>query len=252
MPRGARKVAESGFYHVMLRGNGGQIIFDDDADRRAFLAALSVMLEDPGLSLIAWCLMSTHAHLLLSDETGALSSAMHGLATRYAGRFNSRTGHIGSVFAGRFKSVPVETDSQLVAAVRYIHNNPEKAGICPAAEFAWSSYREYVGEPFITNVDVVLDLVGGAAEFASLSAEGRPVGYCFRAGKRIPDEDAFDIARAVTYPADPRALASEGGVERGRVLLALRDAGLTLKQIVRITGIGRYAIEKGILLASEG
>ena len=47
-------------------------------------------------------------------------------------------------------------------------------------------------------------------------------------------------------------LASEGGVERGRVLLALRDAGLTLKQIVRITGIGRYAIEKGILLASEG
>ena len=113
---------------------------------QVFLAALSVMLEDPGLSLIAWCLMSTHAHLLLSDETGALSSAMHGLATRYAGRFNSRTGHIGSVFAGRFKSVPVETDSQLVAAVRYIHNNPEKAGICPATEFAWSSYREYVGE----------------------------------------------------------------------------------------------------------
>ena len=250
MPRSARRVAESGFYHVMLKGNGGQIIFDDDTDRSAFLAALSDILEYSGLSLIAWCLMSTHVHLLLSDETGCLSSAMHGLATRYAGRFNSRTGHIGSVFAGRFKSVPVESDAQLIAAVRYIHNNPEKAGICPAAEYPWSSYREYVGKPFITSVDAVLDLVGGADAFAALSAEGRPSGYCFRIGTRIPDEDAFDIARAVTYPADPRALASEESPERGRALLALRDAGLTLKQIVRVTGIGRYAIEKGILLAS--
>ena len=252
MPRSARRIAESGFYHVMLRGNGGQIIFDDDADRHAFLAALSAMLEDPGLSLIAWCLMSTHVHLLLSDESGNLSSAMHGLATRYAGRFNSRTGHIGSVFAGRFKSVPVESNAQLIAAVRYIHDNPKKAGICPASEYPWSSYREYVDKPFMTDVGVVLDLVGGADAFAALSAEGRPTGYCFRTGTRIPDEDAFDIARAVTYPADPRALASEGGAKRSRALLALRDAGLTLKQIVRVTGIGRYAIEKGILLAGEG
>ena len=89
MPRIARRVAESGFYHVVLKGNGGQIIFDDDEDRRAFLAALSSSLEDTELSLIAWCLMSTHVHLLLSDESGCLSSAMHSLATKYAGYFNS-------------------------------------------------------------------------------------------------------------------------------------------------------------------
>lgn len=252
MPRIARRVAESGFYHVVLKGNGGQIIFDDDEDRRAFLAALSSSLEDTELSLIAWCLMSTHAHLLLSDEVGCLSSAMHSLATKYAGYFNSRTGHLGSVFSGRFKSVPVESDVQLIAAVRYIHNNPEKAGICPAAEYGWSSYREYVGVPSITNVNVVLDLVGGVESFVAMSEAARPTGYCFRSGVRIPDEDAFDIARAVTYPADPRAIRDAEGAERGRALLALRDAGLTLKQIGRATGIGRYAIEKSILLASDG
>ena len=169
MPRIARKVAESGFYHVMLKGNGGQIIFDDDEDRRAFLAALSSSLEGTELSLIAWCLMSTHVHLLLSDESGCLSSVMHSLATKYAGHFNSRTGHLGSVFSGRFKSVPVESDAQLIAAVRYIHNNPEKAGICPAAEYGWSSYHEYVSVPFITNVNVVLDLLGGVEGFVAMS-----------------------------------------------------------------------------------
>lgn len=252
MPRIARKVAESGFYHVMLKGNGGQIIFDDDEDRHAFLAALSSSLEGTELSLIAWCLMSTHVHLLLSDESGCLSSVMHSLATKYAGHFNSRTGHLGSVFSGRFKSVPVESDAQLIAAVRYIHNNPEKAGICPAAEYGWSSYHEYVSVPFITNVSVVLDLVGGVEGFVAMSEAARPTGYCFRSGVRIPDEDAFDVARAVTYPADPRALRDSEGVERGRALLALRDAGLTLKQIGRATGIGRYAIEKSLLLASDG
>ena len=148
--------------------------------------------------------------------------------------------------------MPVESDAQLIAAVRYIHNNPEKAGICPAAEYGWSSYREYVGVPSITDVNVVLDLVGGVEGFVAMSEAARPTGYCFRSGVRIPDEDAFDIARAVTYPADPRAIRDAEGAERGRALLALRDAGLTLKQIGRATGIGRYAIEKSILLASDG
>ena len=254
MPRTSRRVAESGHYHVMLRGNGKQVIFEDDVDRRAFLDALSRTLEVPGLSLLAWCLMTNHVHLLFRDEADCLSSAMHALATKYAGRFNSRTGHVGSVFDGRFKSVPIESDVQLIAAVRYIHDNPRKAGICPAADYPWSSFGEYVGVKGswgLTEVEPVLDMLGGPDGFLAMTSELRPNEYCFRSGKRIPEEDALEIASAALYPLDPRTLRETFGVERGRALLALKDAGLSLRQIERVTGIGRYAVQKGILLARE-
>ena len=252
MPRTSRRVAESGHYHVMLRGNGKQVIFEDDVDRRVFLDALSRALEAPGLSLLAWCLMTNHVHLLFRDETDCLSSAMHVLATKYAGHFNSRTGHVGSVFDGRFKSVPIESDAQLIAAVRYIHDNPKKAGICPAADYPWSSFGEYAGARDtwgLTEVDSVLDMLGGPDGFLAMSSEPRPNGYCFCSGKRIPEEDVLEIARATLYPLDPRALREALGAERGRALLALKDAGLSLRQIERVTGIGRYSVQKGILLA---
>lgn len=282
MPRTSRRVAESGYYHVMLRGNGKQVIFEDDRDRRAFLDCLARVLEESGLALIAWCLMSNHVHLLLSDAAGRLSGAMHALATRYAGYFNARTGRVGSVFAGRFKSMPVESDAQLVAAVRYIHQNPEKAGICPAAEYPWSSYHEYVrgGEghegsavekgvragsvamdaqpglaptlPALADVSVVLDLVGGVEGFLEMSASERPNDYCFRPGARISDTDVLEVARAAVFPEDPRRLREASGAGRNRSLLALRNAGLTTRQIERVTGIGHYAVEKGILLARNG
>ena len=255
MPRTSRRVAESGHYHVMLRGNGKQVIFEDDVDRRAFLDALSRALEDPGLSLLAWCLMTNHVHLLFRDDSDCLSSAMHALATKYAGHFNSRTGHVGSVFDGRFKSVPIESNAQLVAAVRCIHDNPKKAGICPAADYPWSSFGEYAGVEGVcclTEVDSVLDMLGGPDGFLAMSSEVVPNDYCFRSGKRIPEEDVPEIARAALYPLDPRTLRETFGVERGRALLALKDAGLSLKQIERVTGIGRYAVQKGILLARGG
>ncbi len=249
MPRRARRSSESGYYHVMLRGNGRQVIFEDDLDRREFLRELSETMAQSGVSIVAWCLMSNHVHLLLADEQGSLSTAVHHLATRYARHFNGRTGHVGSVFDGRFKSVPVESDAQLLAAVRYIHENPVRAGACAGLDYPWSSYREYVGVPEVVDVGLVLDLVGGREAFVRLSAEGRPSGYCFRTGARVPEEDAPQVARAAIYPLDVSELRTVEGPQRNRALLAMREAGLSVRQMERLTGIGRYAVEKGVLLA---
>ena len=104
MARQPRQRSQSGFYHVMVRGNGRQVIFSNDTDRRAFLHMLRTCLGDNGIELIAWCLMDNHAHLLVSDRDAELTAMMHALETRYARYFNETTGHVGSVFQGRFKS----------------------------------------------------------------------------------------------------------------------------------------------------
>ena len=247
MPRGARRVSESGYYHVMLRGNGRQILFEDDGDRSRFLELLSDMLARSGVVLIAWCLMTNHVHLLVGDEGGRLSEALHDVASSYAGYYNRKTGHVGAVFGGRFKSVPVESDAQLVAAVRYIHDNPEKGGICPANEYEWSSFREYAGAPWISDVSVLRDLLGSFESL--LASDGAPEGcetYHFCAGRRVPDEEALDLARAVLRPLEPIEVKGLEAGKREEALKRLGAAGLSQRQIERMTGVGRYSIMKAL------
>ena len=110
MPRAPRAIAESGFYHVILRGNGKQIIFEDDADRRAFLDLLAKRAADAGIRILAWCLMENHVHLVLEDPTQTLSEMMRRLSGDYAQRFNRKSGRVGHVFEHRFKSCPIENE----------------------------------------------------------------------------------------------------------------------------------------------
>ena len=172
MSRIARQIAESGFYHVIFRGNGKQLLFEDDVDRSCFLQLLRDKASENDVAIIAWCLMSNHAHLLLDDPSQKLSHSMHALATAYAKRYNEKTGHVGAVFQGRFASIPISNECQMLQAVRYIHENPAKAGISSVDAYPWSSYREYVGVSCIADTRRVLDMVGGREGFKHFCRDG--------------------------------------------------------------------------------
>ena len=242
MPRGARRQSESGIYHVICKGDGGRLLFEDDDDRRCCLDILRRKASEHGVSILAWCLMDNHVHLLVEDVLGGLSLLMHALCTSYARHFNRKTGHVGSVFQGRFTSIPITSDRQLLEAVRYIHENPAKAGLAPAASYPWSSYQEYVGTPSIVNTEAVLTLAGGRDGFVRLHGDGRPIRYFVRPARLVPDEEALAAACAVLEGADPVTVKGLARPERDAALRALRDAGITVKQIGRLTGVGRNTI----------
>ena len=88
MPRCARVKSESGFYYVIAKGSGGQNLFEGVYDYRAFLELLAKACEKGGVSVIAYCLMSNHVHLLLEDAEGRLGEVMKSVLTGYAQRFN--------------------------------------------------------------------------------------------------------------------------------------------------------------------
>lgn len=161
MVRIARKVSGSGIYHVVMRGAGRQLLFEDDHDRRRFLELMHESFMHREVRLLCFCLMPNHVHLIAQGELAALSAAMHLLGTRYALRFNKKSDHCGPVFEDRFYSDPIETDAHFLAALRYVLMNPEHAGICPAREYAWSSYSEYDGEAAYCDTLLVADLLGG-------------------------------------------------------------------------------------------
>ncbi|MCB8814625.1 transposase [Desulfosporosinus shakirovi] len=145
MPRSARQRSNSRIYHIMFRGNELRDIFIDDEDRNKFLSTFKEKSECEDFSVYAYCLMDNHVHFLLSGEHEKLGKLVKRINTSYVYYFNKKYERIGHLFHDRFKSQAVETDAYLLEAIRYIHNNPVKAGIARAPnDYKWSSYPHYI------------------------------------------------------------------------------------------------------------
>ncbi|GAE47324.1 transposase [Mesobacillus boroniphilus] len=128
MARKARVKSSSGIYHVMFRGVNRQDIFHDDDDRRRFLEILKKYKKKMGLQVYAWCLMSNHIHVLLKEGEESISATMKRVGVSYAVYYNWKYRTSGHVFQNRFNSEIVENDAYFLTVVRYIHQNPVKAG----------------------------------------------------------------------------------------------------------------------------
>ncbi len=151
-------------YHVTTRGNDGRQIFHDDRDRLTFVWFLRRAVERFRLRLSAYCLMSTHYHLLFGDGVERLPHAMHRVNGGYAQAFNRRYGREHHVFGRRYASIAIETEQHLLAAHRYIAMNPVAAGACARPQqWRWSSYASTAGyrrAPSFLDVRGALELFG--------------------------------------------------------------------------------------------
>lgn len=149
-------------YHVMARGNNKQSIFNDDADRHRFLRLLEQSTAHREWVGLGYCLMGNHVHLLLETPKVNISEGMRDLLSLYARRFNRRHGRTGHLFSERFKTVPVESDPQLQMTVRYIAQNPVRAGLVERpVEWRWNSVTHILSGDVPRGgvaVDRVLDL----------------------------------------------------------------------------------------------
>jgi putative transposase len=116
-------------YHVMARGIETKEIFRDDRDREQFLARFGELVVWAGARVYAWCLLSTHFHVLIRRGEQPLAALMRRLMTGHAVRFNRRHGRAGHLFQNRYKSIVVEEEPYFLQAVRYIHLNPVRAGL---------------------------------------------------------------------------------------------------------------------------
>jgi len=146
MGRVPRLQIADGTYHVTTRGNDGATIFADDFDRTAFLARLGHMVAQSEWSLLAYCLMGNHFHLMIRTPEPNIAVGMQGLNQWYAQRFNSRYDRTGHVFEGPYDAELIESDGHLLEVTRYVVCNPVRAGLCGLPEqWRWSSYRAAIG-----------------------------------------------------------------------------------------------------------
>ncbi|MFL5847162.1 MAG: transposase [Solirubrobacteraceae bacterium] len=148
MPRQPRIELAGGIHHVFARGVRAAPVFLDADDRRRYLGLLERAVQWQGWRCLAYCLLTNHLHLLIETPTANLGTGMRRMHSDYALAFNKRHGYSGYLFQGRYGSVLVKDDPQLVAVVRYIDQNPVEAGLVSTAEaWPWSSAAALRGSP---------------------------------------------------------------------------------------------------------
>jgi putative transposase len=142
MTRPLRIEFPGALYHVTARGNRRHSIYLDDADRRAWLAALRDACARSNSVVYAYCQMSNHFHLLVETIDANLSALMRQLNGSYSRGFNRRHDTVGHLFQGRYHALLIQKESYLLEVARYIVLNPVRAGLVALPQdWEWSSYR---------------------------------------------------------------------------------------------------------------
>jgi putative transposase len=146
MPRIARAVAPGYPHHVTQRGNYQQPVFETEEDYCQYLSWLKDYSTKYGLNIWAYCLMSNHVHYVcVPEREDSLSKTFNALHMRYSQYVNQKKGARGHLWQGRFFSCILD-ERHLYASIRYVENNPVRAGIVEGPEhYRWSSARGHIG-----------------------------------------------------------------------------------------------------------
>ena len=218
MARLARIVIPSVPHHVTQRGNRRLPVFFADDDRHQYLRLVAEAAKTSKTRCLAWCLMDNHVHLILtpSSEDG-LRATLGEAHRRYTRMINFREGWRGHLFQGRFASYPMD-EAHLMAAVRYVENNPVAARMVERAEdYRWSSARSHVAGERAED-DPLTDmaaLAGSVTNWKAMLRHGLEAGGATEEGEAIAETIETRLRTG-------RPLAAEDWIERQEVRLGRR------------------------------
>ncbi len=195
MPRRPRICVPDTTLHVVQRGHNRARTFFAVHDYLRYLTLLKAACVRYQTQVHAYVLMTNHVHVLLtSSSADGVSRTMQHVGSRYVAAVNLRVGRTGTLWEGRFRSSPIDSEHYLLACYRYIELNPVRAGIVRhPGEYRWSSFSANVGaqdSPLITPHSAFRALGPNAriraARYRALVEEGLDAGLLeeFRDGIR--------------------------------------------------------------------
>lgn len=200
--------------------------------------------------------MGNHIHLLMEEGNEELATTMKRIGVSFAWYYNWKYDTTGHLFQDRFKSEKVDSDEYLLTVIRYIHQNPVKAGIVnKAAEWKWSSCSEYYGKEFypvgLLNRELILDMFSEnkntAIEKFKEFNETENGDKCLDEDKRtrLTDEEARTEIKKLISMYEIQEIKSLPKAQRDEIILKIKMIeGLTQRQAARILGISPNLIFK--------
>lgn len=186
MPRKPRKLIGNAFVHSMVQGINREYIFENDIQKNKYIRLIKKYSQKYKISIIAYCIMDNHAHLLTyAENIENISLFMKETNTEYALYYNKSNKRVGYVFRNRFSSKPIYNQEYLLKCIKYIHMNPVKAEICQnEGDYNFSSYKEYLNSDIIINSKMLKNVLDKKEEilkkinsinYESLNLEKEPI-----------------------------------------------------------------------------
>ncbi len=244
MARFARELSENGYQHIIIRGIGKQILFEDDWDYKYFLNLMQRFSDETDVKICAYCLMDNHVHMLIHDKNEKVSLFMKKLGVAYAGFFNHKYERTGHLFQDRFKSEIVYDDFYFMTVLRYILRNPEKAGVCKTENFRWSSYSLcFSNASFIEN-DLIRDLFKSFDVFKNFVLTDADDDCMEYEKPKKDDEWALNKIKKILGIESGTILQNYSRIDRDDALRKLKAAGMSIRLIERMTGISKGIIQR--------
>ena len=136
--------------HVIQRGKDRKPIFFAEEDYACYRDWLAAAAAKYGLAVHAYVLMTNHVHLLVTPGSAeSLPRAMQLLGRRYVRHFNALYRRTGTLWEGRYRAAPIDSDEYFFSCCRYIELNPVRARMIDhPRRYKWSSYRSHAeGRP---------------------------------------------------------------------------------------------------------
>ena len=211
MPRTVRLFAPNTLYHVYCRIARGERVFEDERLAGFFVSTVREVSQCDGATVLAWCLMSNHYHLVLRTGERPLAKSMALIQGRIARRHNCAHGVLGRLWQSRYKAKVVSQNAYFRQLVSYVHLNPVAAGLVddPAA-YRWSGHRELVGmapplliDPpqalswFADDPETAIAFYLGHLRLASSQRLGHEAVRDLPWWRSVPDNEAFEAAKSV-------------------------------------------------------
>ena len=155
MARRPRIVVAGGLYHVYNRVASGEAVFSDGNEARDFVELIRYVKKRDSWKVLAWCVMSSHFHIVLRTATVPLWRGMHGVQNQYSRRSHSRSGRTGSMWQGRYHAKYIGDPAYLSQLVVYVHRNPVRAGVVKSAsDYRFSGHWETIQRTRTPLIDV--------------------------------------------------------------------------------------------------
>ena len=254
MARVARMISRTGLYHIIFRGICGQNIFEETQDFEKIVEIIKKVKKEKEYHVYAYCLMTNHVHLFIREKNaGDIGKIMSKILTQYAGWFNRKYLRNGALFGDRYKSETIEDETYILSLVRYIHQNPLKAGIVNKSEdYKWSSITDYINpnDHSITDTQFILnqfskDIKKAIKLFVEFNRQMSDDDFTIENGRRKSESSIKRRIMRLINSKQPHTIKSMTKDERNMIIYKLvKDEGLSKSAIERATGISRGTIIK--------
>ena len=143
-----RNFIKNSFHHVYNRGVNKENIFFEKDDYFYFLNKIHLNKKKYSIKFLAYCLMPNHFHFFVMQETDefTISDFMSSLLNSYTKHINNKYQRSGTLFESKFKSKLIDNEKYFIWLIKYILNNPEKAGLVENYyEWDFSNAKDLLG-----------------------------------------------------------------------------------------------------------